>query len=208
MIPNGASSRVIDLTPENDNQTIRTNQLFLGGIGLVLIGLGMFAGAYHLLLIQRGSEAASPTNNPFVDTIFLVFFAGMGGLLLFVVYAYLRTRASALLVEQNEIAFQYPNGTQRRFRWGDPNLRLSFDDYVVPQGLPDAGTRVVRLAPLGMDKTYLAPALFDELCLAAQKQGALVNRVALGRTSAPPRYRITFSRPPGGDRGISPSQAG
>jgi hypothetical protein len=102
MIPNGASSRVIDLTPENDNQTIRTNQLFLGGIGLVLIGLGMFAGAYHLLLIQQGSEAASPTNNPFVDTIFLVSFAGMGGLLLFVVYAYLRTRASALLVEQNE----------------------------------------------------------------------------------------------------------
>jgi hypothetical protein len=206
MIPSVAASREIDLTPDNDNQMIRTNQLFLGGMGVVLIALGIFAGAYHLLLIQQGSEVASSTNNPLVDTVFLVFFAGMGALLLFVAYAYLRTRASALLIERDQIAFQYPNGTQRRFRWDDPELRLTFDDYIVPQGLAGGGERVVRLAPLGMDKTCLAPALLDELCLAAQKQGALVRRVAVGGTAARPRYRITFSRPLGAIRAISTSQ--
>lgn len=195
-----SESRTIELTRAEVNQSLLQGRLFLGACATALIGLALFAGA--LPLLQFASALHSPTpNNLGTDILFLLFFGSAGGTLIFLIVGFLRTRASELVIDSGGLRFRYPNGGRREFRWADPELRVAFDDWLVPDGLSKAGARRVRFAALRMDKTYLPPALFDEICAEAQRHGVHVIRASRGGPIVPRVVRVTLVAASSGPRG-------
>jgi hypothetical protein len=173
---------------------VRKNRLFLGAVGAALVGLAIYGGVIPLFSILVVRQPGLSTSNLGIDSFFLAIFAGLGGYILFVAVAYLRTRACGLVLSSEGMTFRYPGGNDRVFRWSDPDFRLSFDDYLVPQGLPGAGKRVVRLAPVRLDKTYVPPELLDDICAEARGHGLRVKRVTRGGALLPERSRVYLTR--------------